>query len=293
LNWVWHQGRQPASLISRACRRLLMRGRVVPGVFLGPGLLRVQESVGQANQTDMMMPTQPMAALMMIQAQLLFQLPVVQLDAPAGLGHAHHALQPGQGCLKVHQPVLDGLWCALGPFHQQPLGHPLRVFLLAPAMGCPDLDEAKPRTLSLSKPTTFRTNRRCTSSTAQGLCPTNCRSACTSAPGRREAIGPTDLRSPSTNHACTYTGAQWRRSRHPMGSVRSHRKHSKRVSSAFNPRGVMSPNTSDPAHLPGELDRVLLGGKLRYDLSSSIAVGTKTLGLGAVVRGGWRHTDTR
>src|ERR1019366_831038 len=49
---------------------------------------------------------------------------------------------------------------------------------------------------SRSRSTILRANRRCTSSTAQGLCPTNWRSAWTSAAPLRAANGPIDLRSP-------------------------------------------------------------------------------------------------
>ena len=38
-----------------------------------------------------------------------------------------------------------------------------------------------------------------TASTAHGLCPTNCRRACTSASGMRLAMGSIDLRSPSSS----------------------------------------------------------------------------------------------
>jgi len=45
----------------------------------------------------------------------------------------------------VGKPACDRRRLSLGPFHQQPLGHPGRLWRLAPSLGSPDLDHAKPR----------------------------------------------------------------------------------------------------------------------------------------------------
>jgi hypothetical protein len=101
-----------------------------------------------------MMPTQPMLPLIMIAAQLLLQFPVIQFDAPTGLGDAHHAPHvTGLRC-EGSQPILHGLRGVLGPLHQQPLSDPRRVLLLTPSMGCPDLDQAKLRALRPPTPLT-------------------------------------------------------------------------------------------------------------------------------------------
>ena len=70
----------------------------------------------------MVVPTQPMATLKMIQAEFLFHFAIVQLDPPAGMGHAHQAPQSRDTRIQLGQPILDGLLFSCRPFDQQPLG---------------------------------------------------------------------------------------------------------------------------------------------------------------------------
>jgi len=89
-----------------ACNLFRIVGKVTPGVFFEACLLRAKKRIGDAHQTNVMMPAQPLAAFVMIQSQFFFQFPVIQLHAPAGLGDADQAPQPGRLRVDLSQPVL-------------------------------------------------------------------------------------------------------------------------------------------------------------------------------------------
>jgi len=92
-----------------------------------------------------MMPAHPMPPLIRIKAQLLLQFPVVEFDAPAGLGEGHPAPNVRRLRGEGSQPIRHGLHSVLGPFPQQPRSHPRWVVLRAPSRGRPDVDHATPR----------------------------------------------------------------------------------------------------------------------------------------------------
>ncbi len=96
-------------------------GQVTPEVFFEPRLLRTQEGISETDQTNVMMPTQPMAPLVVIQPQLFFQFPVVQFDPPARLGHSYQTAHSRRLPREVSQPVFGRFSRCLGPFDQQPL----------------------------------------------------------------------------------------------------------------------------------------------------------------------------
>src|ERR1700739_1843851 len=115
--------------MSRASNCFRTRGRlqVAPAVFFKARLLGAEESIGDGDQADMMMPAQPLAAFVMVQPEFFFQFAIVLFDAPAGLGGADQTAQAQRLSPELGQPVLGGLPLAGGPFHQQPLPDPLPV----------------------------------------------------------------------------------------------------------------------------------------------------------------------
>ena len=90
---VRHQAQRPLSLMSRASRCLRTWGRlqVAPGFFFKARLLGAEKGIGDGDQADVMMPAQPLAAFVMVQAKFFFQFAMVLFDAPAGFGGADHA----------------------------------------------------------------------------------------------------------------------------------------------------------------------------------------------------------
>ena len=87
------------------CSFFLTIGKVTPEVFFKACLLRAEKRIGDAHQANMVMPAQPVTPLIMIQAQFLFQFPVIQLHPPAGSGNADEAAQPDGLPSPVGQPV--------------------------------------------------------------------------------------------------------------------------------------------------------------------------------------------
>ena len=79
-----------------------------------------QEGVGGDAQRGEVMKAAPAAALEVAEAELLFELLVVALDAPAQLGHAHQLLQRGGGGQGT-QEVSGRFGFATRPLDQQPL----------------------------------------------------------------------------------------------------------------------------------------------------------------------------
>src|SRR6516164_6344860 len=75
--------------------------------------------MGQHDQRHVMMPAVPTATLIVIQPEFLFELLIVLLDLPTGLGHLY---QPAEtvGGGQITEEVFDGLGGLLRPFHQQP-----------------------------------------------------------------------------------------------------------------------------------------------------------------------------
>ena len=122
---------------ANSCLRTWGRLQFVPAVFFKAGLLGAQEGIGDGDQADVMMPTQPLAAFIMVQAEFFFQFAIVLFDAPAGLGGADQTAQSQWLSAELGQPVLGGLGLVLWPLHQQPLPDPRQVELLLPAMGGP------------------------------------------------------------------------------------------------------------------------------------------------------------
>ena len=90
-----------------------------------------------------MMEAAPAAPFIVSQAQFLFQLLVIALDAPAQFGQIDQAIE-GHVRRDGGQPIFGGLGLTLGPFDQQPfliprLGPPLVT------MGCPHPNPGKAR----------------------------------------------------------------------------------------------------------------------------------------------------
>ena len=80
-----------------------------------------QEAVGGDAQGGMMMKAPPAASFVVPQTQVLLEILVVTLDAPAHLDFKHHA--PQRHVLRQRgQPVLQRLGISLGPLDEQPLG---------------------------------------------------------------------------------------------------------------------------------------------------------------------------
>ena len=78
-----------------------------------------QKAVGRDTERGMVMEAAPAAALEMAEPDLLLQLPIVALDAPAQLDQLDHALQRhvlGQG----RQPEVSRPRLVLGPLDDQP-----------------------------------------------------------------------------------------------------------------------------------------------------------------------------
>src|SRR5271157_3287637 len=94
-------------------------GRFHPEVFFAPQPFQGQEGMRQHDQRDMMMPTCPTAAFVMIQPQFLLELLIILFDLPAGFDDAH---QPPQRVVlrQVAEKVFRGFLLAARPFHQQP-----------------------------------------------------------------------------------------------------------------------------------------------------------------------------
>src|SRR4051794_20443462 len=90
-----------------------------------------------------MMEAAPAAALIVSQAEFLFELLVIALDPPAQLGQIDQAIE-GHVRRDGGQPILGRLGLALGPFDEQPLLVPR----LAPPlvmMCCPHPNPGKAR----------------------------------------------------------------------------------------------------------------------------------------------------
>src|SRR5512147_2835563 len=81
--------------------------------------LRQQEPVRRNTQGSVMMKATPVSSLVMTQAELLFQLLIVPLNAPAHLGCPDQCYKRRVGGRR-RQPVLRRLSLTAWPFDQQP-----------------------------------------------------------------------------------------------------------------------------------------------------------------------------
>lgn len=149
MNSVRHHEQHPLSLISsaRSCRRTRGRLRVAPEVSFKARLLEAEKGVGHRHQAEVMMPAQPLAALVMAHLQFPFQFAIVLFDPPAGFGDANETPQPERLGTELSQPALGRPLFAFGPFHQQRLPDAPRVGVFTPPVGRPDLRHGKARRL--------------------------------------------------------------------------------------------------------------------------------------------------
>src|SRR5258705_1832243 len=120
-------------------------GNVAPEVFFDSGLLRTQEGIGETDQANVMMPTQPVTPFVVVQTEFLLQFPVVEFDPPARFSDSNQAAHPRRLRWEMSHPVFAGLRFCLGPFHEQPLGHSLRMLLLTPSVSRPHRGHGKTR----------------------------------------------------------------------------------------------------------------------------------------------------
>ena len=145
MNSVRHQGQRPTILRSNARSSLRTRGsvQVAPEVFFKARLLGTQKGVGHGDQADMMVPSPPLAALVVVQSEFFFQFAVILFDSPARLGNAH-AVAPSRPLrTELNQPVFRGLLLILRPFHQQPFLDPQGMGSLPPPVGRPNRQQGK------------------------------------------------------------------------------------------------------------------------------------------------------
>src|SRR5687768_9131765 len=98
----------------------------------------------------MMMEPSPAAALEMIEAELILELLIVALDAPAQLGEADE-VGDRRRLRQRRQPILRGLGFAPRPFDQQPFLRPgCRALLIA--MRGPDAPPREARAHRAARP---------------------------------------------------------------------------------------------------------------------------------------------
>ena len=115
--------------MSMTCSLFLTIGKVTPEVFFQACLFRAKERIGETDPSNVMVPAQPLTALVMIQSQFLFQFAVIQLHPPASLGDAHqppHPRRPGTEPASISW----ALWTALAipPAAIPPPGPGVAVF---------------------------------------------------------------------------------------------------------------------------------------------------------------------
>src|ERR1700739_5028063 len=103
--------------MSRAssCLRTWGRLQVAPEFFCKARVLGAEKGVGNGDQTDVMLPAQPLAAFIMVQAEFFFQFAIVLFDAPADLGDADQTAQSQWLSPELGQPVLGELGLVLRP----------------------------------------------------------------------------------------------------------------------------------------------------------------------------------
>ena len=82
-----------------------------------------EESVCRDAQRGMVVKTTPSAPLEMAEPDLLLELLIIALDAPAQFGDVDEAAE-GDVVWQGREPIFGGLVLALGPFDQQPFFRP-------------------------------------------------------------------------------------------------------------------------------------------------------------------------
>src|SRR4030095_14416886 len=105
---------------------------------------RQQETVGCNAQGGVMMKATPAASLVVAQAEFLFKLLIVPLNAPAHLGGSNQIHQRGISGQR-RQPILGRFCLILWPFDQQPLILTWRTQPLLIPMRSPHSDRGKAR----------------------------------------------------------------------------------------------------------------------------------------------------
>ena len=88
--------------------------------FVGSETFGDQEAVGSDAQACMMMKPAPTSAFVVTQAQLLLEVLVVALDAPAHVCLRHQIVQGGV-CRQIRKIIFERLGVCRGPLDQQPL----------------------------------------------------------------------------------------------------------------------------------------------------------------------------
>jgi hypothetical protein len=91
----------------------------------------------------MMMPSQPLAPLVVVLAHFFFQFAIVLLDPPTSPDDANPMPQPRRLGVEWGQPILRGLLLRLGPLDQQPFVHARRMGPFAPAVRHPNREAAQ------------------------------------------------------------------------------------------------------------------------------------------------------
>src|SRR5487761_1386285 len=102
--------------------------------FFNARLLGAEKGISHRDQANVMMPSQPLTAFVMVQPEFLFLFPAILFNPPARFGHADQAAQPERLRAKLGQPVLGRLLLTPRPLYQQPLRHPRRMLLFPPSM---------------------------------------------------------------------------------------------------------------------------------------------------------------
>ena len=110
--------------------------------------LQGQEPVYGGHQRGVVIPAEPGAALVVVQAELALELLVVELDLPPQAGEAGEPLGLGVGG-EVREPVIGRLILALGPFDDQPF-LPSRGGSLLPLVRGTDAQKTEPRSHPLA-----------------------------------------------------------------------------------------------------------------------------------------------
>src|SRR5208283_3952823 len=98
-----------------------------------------------------MVPSQPAAALEVIEAEFVFQLAIVLFDLPSAAGGMDSRAQGGGGRARriPQHPVVAGRGRIFGPLDQQPFLNPCRALLRSflPAVSGPGFDQGEARSL--------------------------------------------------------------------------------------------------------------------------------------------------
>jgi hypothetical protein len=72
-------------------------GRLTPEVFFRASLFAAQETEGERDQGDVMVPAEPAAAFKVVKSELLFEFAVILFDLPASAGGVNSRAQGSKG----------------------------------------------------------------------------------------------------------------------------------------------------------------------------------------------------